>query len=475
MLYSRAKFMKTPPPMAPVSLSVSARIAVIAGMVYIVLWGITGLLVRASLIDITGTLVNLPVRHWLQAGCLAMTVASMLVASRLWVQPDGALVRRLIRKWAATVAEKNRVIAKTHRELEVLVKDLSTLYVIGQSVNSTIDQNELFQTICHNLPRQVGIQEFAVLLLNSEHQRLDVKAAWGFPHLERIKALSFAVGEGVTGLVAQSGRMIYIPDVREDSRYMHYRGEHQKTGSFLSVPLHYKDELIGVMNCGRDRKAGFSKNEIKLLQLVAGQIALSIANSRLYAKTRELSVRDELTGLYNRRHFLHVLQLEWKRASRFHHPLSLLMVDVDHFKKYNDTHGHKEGDRVLKQMGGLLIKTLREVDTLARFGGEEFVVLLPDTDRNGALAVGEKLRRIVASEQFTLTDQNPIPVTISVGVANYPDDVQELEDLIDHTDLALYDAKDQGRNRVVAYPARPKPVVVEEESEKAASSGRTIN
>lgn len=462
------------------TLSVSTRIAVMSGMLYIVLWGVMGFLVRAGWVTIAGTVLEIPVRHWMQAGCLAVTLLATLVSSRLWVQSDGALVRRLARKWASTVAEKNRVIARTHKELEVLVKDLSTLYVIGQSVNSTIDQEELFQNICHHLPRQIGIQEFAILLLDSEYQRLHVKAAWGFPHLERIRAMSFEVGEGVTGLVAQSGRMVYISDVRKDLRYMHYRGEHRRTGSFLSVPLNYKGELIGVMNCGRTKVDGFSKNEIKLLQLVANQIALSIANARLYAKTRELSVRDELTGLYNRRHFLHVLQLEWKRASRFHHPLSLLMLDVDHFKKYNDTYGHKEGDRVLKQMGHLLVKTLREVDTLARFGGEEFVVVLPDTDRNGALAVGEKLRRIVEAEQFTLTDQNPIPVTMSVGVANYPDDVIMLEDLIDHADMALYDAKDQGRNRVVAYPMSPKPVV-EEASDPAApakpsgSTSRTIN
>lgn len=462
------------------TLSVSTRIAVMSGMLYIILWGMMGFLVRAEWITIAGTVLDIPVRHWLQAGCLAVTLLTTLVSSRLWVQSDGALVRRLARKWASTVAEKNRVIARTHKELEVLVKDLSTLYVIGQSVNSTIDQEELFQNICHHLPRQIGIQEFAILLLDSEYQRLNVNAAWGFPHLDRIRAMSFEMGEGVTGLVAQSGRMIYISDVREDLRYMHYRGEHRRTGSFLSVPLNYKGELIGVMNCGRTKVDGFSKNEIKLLQLVANQIALSIANARLYAKTRELSVRDELTGLYNRRHFLHVLQLEWKRASRFHHPLSLLMLDVDHFKKYNDTYGHKEGDRVLKQLGHLLVKTLREVDTLARFGGEEFVVVLPDTDRNGALAVGEKLRRIVEAEKFTLTDQNPIPVTMSVGVANYPDDVTVLEDLIDHADMALYDAKDQGRNRVVPYPTHPKPVA-EESAEAAApakptgSTPRTIN
>lgn len=440
-------------------LSVSTRIAVMSGMLYIILWGMVAFLVRTGGLDITGMVFGIPVRHWLQASCLGVTLLTTLVASRLWVQSDGALVRRLARKWASTVAEKNRVIAKTHKELEVLVKDLSTLYVIGQSVNSTIEQDELFQNICHHLPRQIGIQEFAILLLDAEHQRLDVKAAWGFHRLERIRAMSFDMGEGITGLVAQSGRMIYVPNVREDMRYMHYRGEHRRTGSFLSVPLNYKGELIGVMNCGRAKSNGFSKNEIKLLQLVAGQIALSIANARLYAKTRELSVRDELTGLYNRRHFLHVLQLEWKRASRFKHPLSLLMLDVDHFKKYNDTYGHKEGDRVLKQMGHLLVKTLREVDTLARFGGEEFVVLLPDTDRSGALAAAEKLRRIVEMEPFTLTDKNPIPVTMSVGVANYPEDVAVLEDLIDHADMALYDAKDQGRNRVVAYPIHPKPAV----------------
>lgn len=452
------KMLQTP---TTFTLSISTRIAVMSGMLYIILWGVMGFLVRAGWVTIAGTVLDIPVRHWLQAGCLAVTLLATVVSSRLWVQSDGALVRRLARKWASTVAEKNRVIARTHKELEVLVKDLSTLYVIGQSVNSTIDQDELFQNICQHLPRQIGIQEFAILLLDSEHQRLHVKAAWGFPHLERIRAMAFDMGEGVTGLVAQSGRMIYISNVREDLRYMHYRGEHRRTGSFLSVPLNYKGELIGVMNCGRTRVDGFSKNEIKLLQLIANQIALSIANARLYAKTRELSVRDELTGLYNRRHFLHVLQLEWKRASRFHHPLSLLMLDVDHFKKYNDTYGHKEGDRVLKQMGHLLVKTLREVDTLARFGGEEFVVVLPDTDRNGALAVGEKLRRIVEAEKFTLTDQHAIPVTISVGVANYPDDVIMLEDLIDHADMALYDAKDQGRNRVVAYPTSPKPDVEE--------------
>jgi len=460
------------------SLSIHTRIFVLVGMLYITLWSGIGLLVRSGGISITGTLMDVPVRHWLQALCLSITIIAAVVVSRLWGYSDGAIIRRLLRKWASKMAEKNRVIAQTNKELEVLVQDLSTLYTIGQSVNSTIDLEELFQNICSNLPRQIGIQEFTLMLLDPQHRRLHVKAAWGFQHVEQVRNLSFAVGEGVTGLVAQLGRMIYVQDIQKDMRYMNYRGEKRRKGSFLSMPLNYKGELIGVMNCGRSKPSAFSKNEIKLLQLIANQIALSIANARLYAKTRELSVRDELTGLYNRRHFLHVLQLEWKRASRFHHPMSLLMIDVDHFKKCNDSYGHKEGDRVLRHMGKLLVKTLREVDTLARFGGEEFVVLLPDTDRNGALAVGEKLRRIIDEEGFVLSDKKPIPITISVGVSNYPNDVKDLEDLVDHADIALYDAKDQGRNRVVPYPMSPASDVEksEEKSEElVVANGRTIN
>lgn len=430
------------------NLSISTKITILAGMVYVTTWLGLALLVRVGAISLMSMIWDIPMRHWLQIANLGLTVSVTAIATRLWMQPDGTLLRRLARKWASTVAEKNRVIASTNKELQILVKDLSTLYEIGQGVNSTIELDELFKVICQQLPRQVGIQEFAILLYEPERQNLHVKAAWGFPHLERIQNMSFAVGEGVCGQVASTGRMVYLKDVYQDERYLHYRGEHQRTGSFLSVPLNYKGDFIGVMNCGRSKVDAFSKNEIKLLQLVANQIALAIANARLYAKTRELSVRDELTGLYNRRHFLQVLQLEWKRAARFHRPLSLLMIDVDYFKKYNDTYGHSEGDRVLRHMGGVLLKTVREVDTLARYGGEEFVILLPDTDRAGALAVGEKLRRIV--------DQQASPVTISVGLAAFPDDVKELDDLIDHADVALYDAKDHGRNRVVAYPIKEK-------------------
>jgi len=182
---------------------------------------------------------------------------------------------------------------------------------------------------------------------------------------------------------------------------------------------------------------------------VAGQVAQALANARLYTRTRELSVRDELTGINNRRHFQQMLQMEWKRAVRFRRQLSLIMLDVDHFKEYNDTFGHLQGDSVLKHIGVLLKKNLREVDTVARFGGEEFVLLLPDTDKRGAVVVAEKVRAVVAGHKF-LDDElkDTRRITISAGVATYPDDVGEMEDLIDQADIALYRAKEKGRNLV---------------------------
>jgi diguanylate cyclase (GGDEF)-like protein len=129
------------------------------------------------------------------------------------------------------------------------------------------------------------------------------------------------------------------------------------------------------------------------------------------------------------------------------------MVDVDHFKRYNDTFGHLQGDKVLREMASTLKRNIREIDTVARFGGEEFIVLLPDTDKKGAMAVGEKLRRIVESHRFLDTSGTGVqPITISIGVSSYPDDVREQDDLIDHADIALYEAKDSGRNRVINYP-----------------------
>lgn len=351
------------------------------------------------------------------------------------------------------IEEKNAVIERTNRTLEQLVRDLSLIYEIGQEVSSVIDLDKLYSNITQTLKKYLRINEFAILIFDEKLEELHVKAAYGFQDMETIFRTTFRKGEGITGLVAETGKKIYIKDTSKEGRFLNYKGERPAEGSaFLSVPLTFKGDVLGVINFARRGSGSFSYQDVRMMTLVAAQVAIAIANARLYTRTRELSVRDDLIGINNRRYFQQMLQMEWKRAVRFRRNLSVIMIDVDHFKNYNDTFGHPQGDEALKQIGGVLKRNLREVDTVARFGGEEFVLLLPDTEKRGAIAVAEKVRLLIEAHRFLNADhQETRKITISAGIATYPDDVNEVDDLIDRADIALYRAKENGRNRIECF------------------------
>lgn len=204
------------------------------------------------------------------------------------------------------------------------------------------------------------------------------------------------------------------------------------------------DETIGLL------KVGAYPNR-QLLESVVNQMAIAISRSKLYMKTKELSVTDELTGVFNRRHFGQALRLEWKRASRFDRPISLLMIDADHFKSFNDRFGHLMGDKILKELAQLFLRNVREVDTVARFGGEEFVIVLADTDLKDALTVAEKLRGLIETGNDLPDGKDFEGLTVSIGVSSYPEMADSEEELINTADLALYQAKESGRNKVIGY------------------------
>lgn len=370
-------------------------------------------------------------------------------------------------KYQKRLEEKNRLIAKTNRALENLVKDLSLLYEIGQNINQTIEVQQLYDVITNVLKKHLKLENFSLMIWDERRQILEVKGAFGFDRLASVQQTTFSGGEGIAGQVMQTGQAVYVSDAEQEPRFA--KRDVAITGSVFSAPLRFKEKSMGVVNFGRDQTEGFSTHDVKMLTLVANQIALGLANAKLYTQTRELSVTDELTGVYNRRHFGQVLQLEWKRAVRFKRELSLLMLDVDYFKRYNDSFGHLKGDEILRGLGKLLNQNLREVDTVARFGGEEFIVLLPDTDKRGGLAVAEKLRHLI---QETMDG-----ITVSIGVASFPDDVTEIDDLIDHADIALYEAKDHGRNRVYLYhpSQKPEPIQTPSEEKTAAPPKRLVH
>lgn len=346
------------------------------------------------------------------------------------------------------------------KALEARLNELRLLYEFSQKVSATLEVDELYNTVERFIGDHLGFHEFALLVLAEsespgEPARLVVKVARGFRDEKRVLGMSFQEGEGITGRTLQRAEKIYIPDTSHSEEYLHYKGEKQEDGSFLSMPLMFKNKVVGVLNMFRKGVDAFSPDEIQFLDTLTVELAIAVVNAKLYSRTRELSVRDELTQLYNRRYFQQILPLEIKRAQRFKRPLALLMIDIDHFKRFNDRYGHLTGDECLKEFVRVVNARIREVDFFARFGGEEFVLILPSTPKQDGHVVAEKIRQLVKEHAFansaSKAGASGERLTVSIGLAAYPDDARTVEELIDAADIALYEAKNGGRDKVRSY------------------------
>lgn len=360
----------------------------------------------------------------------------------VWAQQELDLKKEL--------EEKTQIIERTNQELQKALSELAMLFDINQTINSTIELDDVLEKMSSQVADVLAIEEFAVFLVDEASARIRVSATYGLPSSVDLKQVEFGIGEGVCGQVIASKQMIYIKDVANDKRFLHFKGRHQTTGSFLCVPIQFMNQVTGALSFGRSDLDAFSSEEIQLLRSVANQAGIAIGNAQMFHKTRELSIHDELTSIYNRRFMRSRLDMEWSRSRRFDQPLSLLMMDIDNFKQLNDTYGHPFGDGVLKKIAKILLRSVRRVDTVARYGGEEFLVLLPKTAKQKAVEVAEKLRRAIERQLFATADgDKQVPVTLSIGVATFPVDATTKEQLIDLADQALYQAKSRGRNRVV--------------------------
>lgn len=225
-----------------------------------------------------------------------------------------------------------------------------------------------------------------------------------------------------------------------------------KLKEFVTVPLKAKEKIVGVLLAdNRFDTKPILKDDIKILSMFANQAGLAIENSILYEQKEKMSQTDPLTGLYNHGHFQYLLGREIKRSNRYNHPLSLIMLDMDHFKVYNDKFGHPAGDALLKTISRLILDVLRENDIAARYGGEEFAIILPQTSKDNALKIAEKIRNKI--ENFSFENKKVLPgghLTVSLGIAAFPDDTRDKHSLIQSADQLMYKAKAAGRNRVCA-------------------------
>jgi diguanylate cyclase (GGDEF)-like protein len=225
--------------------------------------------------------------------------------------------------------------------------------------------------------------------------------------------------------------------------------------SYCCLPLRAHGEAIGVMHLQMIERGELPEPVLALAAMFAEQVGLSVANIRLRQELRDQSIRDPLTGLYNRRYMEEMLERETLRAVRAEQRLGVLMLDLDHFKSFNDTYGHDAGDTVLREAGAFLLKSVRAEDIVCRFGGEEFIVILPVADLRVTQARAERIRSKLRELSILHLGKSLGMVTVSVGVAGLPQHGTSRKELIEAADAALYRAKREGRDRVVVAGAAP--------------------
>lgn len=344
--------------------------------------------------------------------------------------------------------QKISVVDEQQRRLESLQSEWQATQDSLRLLLSQRDQLGLLVQLLHHFVLATTRQDILLTLL---------KELPPFLWLDRMEIVAFD-GTVIYGAWDASSGEINIEEVSNqgEGRLPSWTQERTMRGIFqtfdaLLVPVVTDESVIALMRLTRSREKPFSTDELRFLEAVANQTALALERVKLIAFLENLSITDALTGIANRRHFEWRLSEEVERARRYKYPLSALLLDLDHFKQVNDNYGHQIGDIVLQQVAQRLKSSLRRTDFLARYGGEEFVVLAPQTPAERAIILGERLRQVIAESPITVSDDLQIRITLSVGIAVFPDHAQNESELIGAADAALYKAKQMGRNRVCMF------------------------
>jgi diguanylate cyclase (GGDEF)-like protein len=356
---------------------------------------------------------------------------------------------------------------------------LSILLKIGLRLTAERDLERLLQMIIEETTGVMEAERSSLFLVDQDKNEMWAKIAQGVETVE----IRFPVGTGIAGTVGRTGEVINIADAYLDVRFNpdFDRRTGFRTRSILCVPLrNMQGDIIGAIQVLNKRNGAFTEDDEALLTALASHAAIALENADLYMKLKDLnsrleekvtertadlvaanerlsvlnleleqlSITDALTQIFNRRFFMERIRQEVKRVNRYGSSVSLLMIDIDHFKKVNDTHGHQAGDVVLAGVAGVVKRRLRETDVLARYGGEEFVLIATPMELNGAVTLAERIRSLVEESEFEYSTKR-IKVTVSIGVSTWvPKMKDNFEELVRLADDALYGAKEEGRNRV---------------------------
>jgi diguanylate cyclase (GGDEF)-like protein/PAS domain S-box-containing protein len=347
---------------------------------------------------------------------------------------------------AAVAIENARLYDATRRQAD----ELSILNRIGLTITAGLDMDQILVSLYEQCRQALPLNVFYVALYDADSGKIEVPLYFQDGRDELVPSRNLHNNPGITGEVIRLRRTIslpdtLVPDVEEDYHIIRMGG--RPCRSYVGVPLILLNKVVGVISMQSYQPYAYTPEQVGLLETIAIQTAIALQNARMFDQMKQLAITDSVTQLYTRRHFTSLGRNEVERAQRYNRRLSALMVDIDWFKRVNDTYGHTAGDQVLLHVANTCRQALRTTDIVGRWGGEEYVIVLPEADIEGAALIAERIRRMVAETEIPVAPK-PIKVTVSIGVAALKDHGQALEALIDCADRALYAAKQGGRNQV---------------------------
>lgn len=327
-------------------------------------------------------------------------------------------------------------------------------YEVGKIIASELEPSELILKIMASIGKSVAFEDASVYVVKKDLTGLEAIYFLN-PQLQSRMTETVYFDNGAPGVIAASGEPLFLEDTAPFEGYLHHPDEKKEHGSYIGIPLKNENRIEGVMGFSHSKTSAFKVRDFDLLRTLSHLISAGLEKAELFRKTLELARVDELTGLLNYRVLLEKLEEEVRRKIRTGRVFSFIMIDIDDFKRINDRYGHLEGSRLIAQMGLLLKAACRtgSTDTGFRYGGEEFSILLAETDMQEAMAVAERVRQAVEEYPFSVKVAHPYEkATVSLGVSTMePDSTKTISELIHEADVALYRSKAVGKNKVTCY------------------------
>jgi len=326
---------------------------------------------------------------------------------------------------------------------------LHILTDIVKTANSILEPRKVIELVMAKVQRLIPSEAWSILLVDEEGKELSFELALG-DRGERVSGLKLRLGEGLAGWVAETGKPAIVNNPSRDPRFSpRFDSEtHFKTRSLMCAPLISRGRTIGVVQVLNRVGGRFTRADLGVLLTLVDPCAIAIENAFLFQKAEQLTITDDLTKLFNARYLNHFLTREIKRCKRHGIPLSVVFLDLDGFKGINDRYGHLAGSATLTEVGHILHEAVRESDVLARYGGDEFVVLLPETPTSGALVIAERIRKAIEAHNVLERQGLKAHISASFGIASYPDHAQTPEGLIQKADQAMYRVKERDKNGI---------------------------